>query len=182
MIYMTLTPEQIKFIKAKAASWIREQREIYRLTSIEIPYEIQVNFKSYFSDETLEKARFSIVPHIKNPDFYSQLATMGMQISLIDFNSMAGITFIDTILIKDNIEPLATNSELFFHELVHVVQYSLLGVDLFADRYISGFIATGFSYYNIPLERKAYELTDYYKRHEPPFSVETEIQRNLEYF
>ena len=45
-----------------------------------------------------------------------------------------------------------------FHELVHVIQYELPGVDEFIRQYIIGFAAGNFDYYAIALERMAYEF------------------------
>jgi hypothetical protein len=64
-----------------------------------------------------------------------------------------------------------------FHELVHVVQYTKLGLSAFAAKYVTGFLNGG-SYEAIPLEMNAYELDERFA--EAPmngFSVETEVQR-----
>ena len=47
---------------------------------------------------------------------------------------------------------------LLFHEIVHVVQYRLLGVRGFAEQYIRGWARSGFDYREIPLEVEAYAL------------------------
>ena len=63
-----------------------------------------------------------------------------------------------------------------FHELVHVVQYSQLGLHEFAAKYVTRFL-TGGSYEAIPLEMNAYELDARFAS--APlngFSVETEVQ------
>ena len=60
----------------------------------------------------------------------------------LDFTTMEGITFVDTILVSDRKhppdQPLAP---LLFHELVHVVQYAMLGLPVFISRYVRGWAA-----------------------------------------
>ena len=80
----------------------------------------------------------------------------------LDFTQMAGITFLDTVLIlrtKADLSEAALTS-LLFHEAVHVVQYEHLGLDRFMHEYVMGWAANGFEYRNIPLERQAYALQD----------------------
>ncbi len=98
---------------------------------------------------------------------------------------MAGITFDRAIILAPHDEPTAA---LLFHELVHVVQYRLLGVEQFAQRYVDGWLAgrdrfrsdPAQRYVSIPLERNAYDLQ---KRYEGApaavFSVEEAVMRFL---
>ena len=46
---------------------------------------------------------------------------------------MAGITFVNTILLSEAMLPSANLSPLLFHECVHVCQYDVLGVDAFVE-------------------------------------------------
>jgi hypothetical protein len=45
-----------------------------------------------------------------------------------------------------------------FHELVHAVQYEILGLDEFSRHYVRGIVEGDFDYYRIPLEVMAYDL------------------------
>jgi hypothetical protein len=65
---------------------------------------------------------------------------------------------------------------LLFHELVHVIQYRLLGVHTFSRLYARGFLATE-SYHQIPLEQCAFELEDRFACEPTPFDVEVEVAR-----
>ena len=95
--------------------------------------------------------------------------------------SMAGITFIDTILLSvSHLEGGKPSLGLLFHELVHVIQYRLLGVETFIDLYVRGWAENGMDYYAIPLERDAYELQNRYETDPTrPFSVASEVARRL---
>jgi hypothetical protein len=70
---------------------------------------------------------------VGNPPFYEELVQMGFDRgSLPDFDVMAAITFVDTIVSH---EPFT--KELLFHELVHVAQYEKLGLADFAAKYVT---------------------------------------------
>ena len=72
--------------------------------------------------------------------------------NLPDQSTMAAITFSDTVVAH-----VPFNTDLLFHELVHVEQYHQLGVAAFSDLYVRGFLNGG-GYEGIPLERNAYLL------------------------
>ena len=68
---------------------------------------------------------------------------------------------------------------LLFHELVHSVQYRLLGVPRFSMLYVRGFLRTR-SYEAIPLERNARELEGRFSAGRAPFDVESEVAASIE--
>ena len=111
----------------------------------------------HYDQEVLESVRVVMVAQIENPDFYAQLALAGYQIPL-DFRQMEGITYGDVVLLRNRTRENSAEVSLRFHELVHVVQYSILGVEEFGRRYVRGWSANGFSYSAIPLEVDAYQL------------------------
>ena len=49
------------------------------------------------------------------------------------------ITFDDVVVFHDPLTP-----QLIFHEMVHVVQYRLLGIDEFARLYVRGYLHGGY--------------------------------------
>jgi hypothetical protein len=66
--------------------------------------------------------------------------------------SFAGITFKDTYFIQTG----EASESLHFHELVHVAQWKVLGVDNFLRAYGAGLVMYG--YEDSPLEKMAYSL------------------------
>ena len=74
---------------------------------------------------------------------------------LLDFSVRTAATFEATILV----DPHATQgtpaqfTDLIFHELVHVVQYRLLGVDQFAQLYVDGWMAGRARFRDNPSQR-----------------------------
>jgi len=115
----------------------------------------------FFASKTLARIRTVVLDHIPNPPFYSLLAAQGIS-APIDFTLMAGITFIDTVLISNTKADLSDVglTSLLFHEAVHVVQYEHLGLNHFMHDYVMGWASNGFEYRKIPLEQQAYSLQE----------------------
>lgn len=67
-----------------------------------------------------------------------------------------------------------------FHELVHVVQWRLLGDECFFHLYGAGLIAEG--YRSSPLERIAYDLQSRFDEIDTDFDAADEVRRALERF
>jgi hypothetical protein len=98
----------------------------------------------------------------------------------IDFDRNDGITFQDTVLISQA-RTIPDPAALLFHELVHVVQYDVLGVDEFVRQYVRGYAAADFDYFAIPLERAAFECQQRFEAApHAVFSVRDEVTRRLD--
>ena len=155
--------ELSRFIVKNAVSWIQFQRDTYRPCARGLSNTEKNEFEGFFSREILDMVMVQDVPVIKNPDFYSMLRERGIP-EPPDLSTAIGITYIDTILIS---KKYATTSSqwlpLLFHELIHVVQYELLGVRGFMEEYVRDWIERGFSYSSIPLETHAFELQSRYE-------------------
>lgn len=65
---------------------------------------------------------------------------------------LAGVTYKTTFFVSAGLQ----NESLYFHELVHVVQWDRLGVDNFLLAYAIGLLQLG--YQQSPLEQMAYQL------------------------
>jgi hypothetical protein len=162
----------VAFLIRNGRKWIMDQREFHHPHSIPLGRtEIEI-LKMFYREATMGRTRIRHVPKIENPSFYADLARSGISIPL-DFSQMAGITFVDTILLGDRYAHAQPRISLLFHEMVHVVQYSWLGVSEFTSQYVRGWAQNGFVYAEIPLERDAHELQERFDRApQDPFSVE----------
>ena len=89
----------------------------------------------------------------------SHATRLGESIPL-DFRVWAAITFDDVIVVNDAQVPGPPPHSVVFHELVHVVQFGMLGVEEFARRYIRRLAQSRFQYMAIPLETIAFDLQD----------------------
>ena len=150
---MEISGTEIRFLVEGSARWINSQRERHHPIGSPLSDHYREAFLANFSAATLDAARIVWVPEIENPDFYAQLGHMPL-----DFRLMAGITYDDTILLSESQVPRPAPASLIFHEFVHVVQYSVLGVAEFSRQYVMGWAQNGFEYRRIPLESHAYLL------------------------
>jgi hypothetical protein len=159
--------------------WIQQQREIHRPAALVLPEVTRHQFRRFFAEGALESARVRSVGTIPNPSFLQQARPLGLPVDGIDFSRMAGLTLVDTILVSETVPP-ADPTRLMFHELVHVVQYQILGLDEFARRYVQGIVDGGFDYYRIPLEIQARALDSRFAANPAAgFSVAQEVEDDL---
>ena len=144
-------------------TWIRAQAAAYGTRAGAVPAPIADGFRPFFGAD-IDRARV-VAAKINNPPFYAELLARGVdRRDLLDFAAgVAGITFDTTIVIA----PHATEgteaqfTEIIFHELVHVVQYRLLGVDRFTQLYVDGWMAGRARFLDNPAERYANILLEH---------------------
>ena len=85
-----------------------------------------------------------------------------------------GITYLNTYFVRAD---QSHSESLHFHELVHVIQWRLLGPENFLAFYADGL--ERFGYRNSPLEAMAYNLQGRFEREAQPFSVEAACQSSI---
>jgi hypothetical protein len=158
--------------------WIIRQRNQHAPRGSPLPGKALESLAPFFFTDTLESVRIVQVATIENPAFYGTMLTSRIP-RLIDFRKASGITFIDTILLSDGVIGGSPPLSLLFHEIVHVVQYRLLGVDEFARRYVLGWMKNGYRYEAIPLEKQAFGLTARFIEEKRDFSVDLEVERTM---
>ena len=167
-----LSPIEVTSLVEAVAEYIRAQRAAYHPRSA--PLAFSDLWQKFFPQSDLERIR--ILPpgqeRVPNPPFYAGLAKMGFA-GLPDFTTMAAITFDDTVVFHDPLTP-----QLIFHEMVHVVQYRLLGVEEFARLYVRGYLHGGYS--GTPLEVCAYDLDGRFIMGSVGFDVEAEVRAWIE--
>jgi hypothetical protein len=88
--------------------------------------------------------------------------------------SFDGITFKDTFFLQHG----RGSEGLHFHELVHVVQWSRLGIDNFLLAYGLGLLAHGYA--QSPLEQMAYTLQYVFEGGTPPQNLVGIIEQNTD--
>lgn len=140
-----------------------------------LPAAFAQRFAPYFDESLLAGVRIAGSASLSLPrvPYARVLGRLGFYIPGAE--TIAGITFGPLIAVRES----EVSERLLFHELVHVVQYRLLGTADFARRYVEGFLVSG-RYEEIPLEICAAVLEDRFARGGPPFSVETAVASWLE--
>jgi hypothetical protein len=177
-----LAPQQVAPLTAAVAEYIRTQRELYYSRSVSLSFsELWSKFfsatdltriRAVQAGASAESDKLAWVGRVPNPPFYSDLEALGFT-GLPDFSTMPAITFDDVVVFHEALTP-----QLIFHELVHVVQYRLLGVDEFARLYVRGYLQGGYA--GTPLEICAYELDGRFIMGSVGFDVEAEVRAWIE--
>jgi hypothetical protein len=134
---------------------------------------IQMQLSSFFPQAALSETRV-VQAVLPDPPFYPLVKNLGLQ-GLMEMSSIGAITLMDVVAYPEQM-----HFDTLFHELVHVVQYRVLGLKRFSELYVKGFLLKG-GYARIPLERQAYELgARFDESPEIAFSVEEEVIRRHE--
>ena len=128
-------------------------------------------FNGFYPIEVLSGSYYVVTEKIPKPDF-PELRQAGLG-DFID-RPLAGITYKDTYFIQKGCE---SDLALHFHELVHVVQWRILGASNFISRYISE--VQHYGYEDSPLEKMAYELQDAFSNKEHPFNIPDYVKNNV---
>jgi hypothetical protein len=144
-----------------ARAWVGNRRDRYRSRGHPLASD-DIDWLTHFHDESfLRDVRLCRTP--------------------LHLVGIAGITYGDTILIAPDAPARGLPwRRLLFHELVHVVQYEVLGLEAFLARYLRGWVAAGCRYRGIPLEADAYALEAKFSAEpESRFDVREAVKRRL---
>ena len=168
------------YLLEKFHEWIYEQRSLHLPKARLLSSEEKSRLAGYFENRLLDLARVVSVDRIQNPKFYGALKRSGVPIPL-DFSTAIGLTLIDCILIRKELQPGTTAFiSTLFHEMVHVVQFDILGVKGHIELYADSLREGDYQYHSVILERQAYAFTDRFDRGEPPFPVSAAVRQELE--
>ncbi|MCP4202800.1 MAG: hypothetical protein GY769_12810 [bacterium] len=166
----------VELFKHEGVAWIRAQREHYRPRATPLSEEDRDKLSAYFSQQVLDRARVLVVRGFDNPGFFSVFEERG-EPHPIDLRRASAMALVDTILVAKSAAGGPLRDRLLFHELVHMVQYELLGLEDYMDRYVDGWAQSGRDYREIPHERQAFDLAARFRRSAgDAFSVETEVR------
>lgn len=126
----------------------------------------------YYDATLLASSKVIVVPRVPLPP----LSAMGLD-RFSDFERMEadGITYLDTYFVRAG---RSQDESLHFHELVHVVQWRLLGPERFLALYADGLERLG--YRHSPLEVMAYGLQERFERERQPFRVDAACRLRLQ--
>jgi len=130
-------------------NWIEDLLEKHNSEATAVSTHGFQRLPQYFPDNLLEGTKAVTIPKVPFPP----LSHFGLEeFSALENMPLAGITYNDTFFVHERCK----TESLFFHELVHVVQWERLGVDNFLLLYGVGLMQ--FGYEDSPLEQMAYSL------------------------
>jgi hypothetical protein len=166
-----MNPQEFRAKYPLILSWIKQTIAAH---AVKARADASLSFSrlpQYFTPATLASAKIVAVDVVPLPP----LTALSLS-RFVDFERMSasGITYLDTIFVQAD---LVDDERLHFHELVHVVQWSLLGPERFLAMYADGL--ERFGYRNSPLEEMAYRLDELFQKSGAPFNVERIVAREV---
>ncbi len=126
----------------------------------------------FYRGEMLALAKVVALPRVPVPP----LTNLGIP-GFAEFERLdsLGITYLDTYFVQTD---SSRHEWLHFHELVHVIQWQLLGPNRFLMAYAVGHLL--FGYNKNPLEMMAYDLQGRFQKQAAPFDAEEKVRSELE--
>jgi len=167
-----LTGDQILQAIVRISDYLREQRQHYFPSGALLSVRHKAMVQPFFSAALLDRIRIVELEgrRISNPPFYPELKALGF-VNLPDLPHMASVTFLDVVIFNEAITERA-----LFHGLVHAVQFSILGLDLYSDLFVHGFLRTN-AHFTVPLEAHAFALdSKFAENRTQSFSVEEQVR------
>lgn len=165
----------IERFKSEAVLWIRAERERNHRMAAPLSEQDRRALSPYFPRDVLGSARILVVEGFANPDFFSIFEESGEPYP-VDLRKASAISLGDTILVARAASESSLRDRLLFHELVHTMQYEILGLEEYMEGYVEGWARNGRRYRRIPHEEQAFELATRFWSGAEPFSVEAEVR------
>lgn len=145
---MPALPDNISAKLPLVVSWVSETLRAHHSQARPVASCGFTRLARYFGPQLLAQAKVVAVDAPPTPP----LTRLGLpQFAAFEQMAPLGITYLDTFFIRTSEE---RNESLHFHELIHVVQWRLLGPEGFLLAYASGLVEAG--YRDSPLEVMAY--------------------------
>lgn len=166
-----MTEQQFRTVYPHVINWIRDTLASH---AAQAQIVASVRFRSlplYFSPALLASTKFVAVERVPMPP----LSALGLsQFAAFEQGDNDGITYLDTFFVR---RYRATDERLHFHELIHVIQWRLLGPERFLGAYADGLEV--FGYRNSPLEVMAYDAEEAFVKAAQPFDAERLVVERL---
>jgi hypothetical protein len=167
-----LTPEELHTAYPKLRAWIQKTLDFYEKNAKPVASMHFVRLPLYFDPSLLQTAKFIAIDRLPMPP----LSAMGLsRFAVFEQGDFNGITYLDRYFIKQAVE---TQEAVHFHELIHVIQWRLLGPEGFLRAYANGL--EEFGYESSPLEKMAYDAEASFKRSFAIFDAEKFVAERLD--
>jgi len=151
--------------------WIEDLLAAHQAEATAVGSHGFTRLRHYFPDKILQETKVVIVAAVPFPP----LSHFGLEeFSAMEHMPLAGITYNDTFFVHERCK----TESLFFHELVHVVQWARLGTENFLLVYGVGIIQFGYEY--SPFEQMAYSLQRNFDRGNVPEKLFELIQQETD--
>ena len=171
------TALELAALTDEAVHWMNQQREIFHPPGASLTNIQKQNLLPFFTTEILDRVRIvnlSLTGEtLPDPPFYERVRADGFRL-VPDAVHMAAIPFVDVAVF--NKEPTMRT---IFHTLVHVVQFTLVGLERCMEVYFR-VLNESRLWLVVPFEEQAYQMDARFTRNPTNlFSVEEEIREWL---
>jgi hypothetical protein len=171
------TQAEMAGLIAEAVAWMQQQRNKYHALSDPLSEAVKDNLRPFFPTEILDRLKIKDISQtgetIPYPPFYERVRAGGARV-VPDAAHMTAIPFVDVALF--NRQPTLRT---IFHTLVHVTQFSIVGLEKVMAGYFQALNDSGL-WMVVPYEEQAYKLDARYTTDpEEVFSVEAEVREWL---
>jgi hypothetical protein len=148
-----LTEDRILEAVQLVCSYFRERREHYFPSARPLSNHQKALMWPYFSAALLDRVRIAELEgtRVPNPPFYAEAKALGF-VNLPEFTHMHSLTFLDVVVFNEKI-----TERFLFHGLVHAVQFEVLGLERYTDRFVRNFVNSKL-HFAVPLEAHAFAL------------------------
>jgi hypothetical protein len=144
-----MTPAEFQALYPQVIGWIRLTLAAHEKNARSVDSAGFIRLPHYFSQELLGSTKYVLVDRVPIPP----LSAMGLErFAEFQQGDYGGITYLDTFFLKRS---RVADEGLYFHELIHVVQWRLMGPERFLAAYADGL--EKFGYRNSPLEAMAFD-------------------------
>lgn len=168
---MPLTPEEFRAKYPVLIGWIRKTVAAHATLARPVSSLGFPRLRHYFSPPVLATSSVVWVDRLPMPPLSQMGLTQFTEWERIEYG---GITYLDTFFVTPK---EVANEPLHFHELVHVVQWRVLGPERFVAAYAEGL--ESFGYRSSPLEVMAYDLEDRFRSSAEAFDAEKAVRALL---
>lgn len=166
-----MTPEEFKTLYPHVIDWILRTLAAHEKNAKSVASAGFVRLPLYFSEELLASSKYVAVNRTPTPP----LSALGLKrFAAFERGDYDGITYLDTFFVKKS---HVLDEGLYFHELIHVVQWRVLGAERFVAAYADGL--EKFGYRNSPLEAMAYDAQAAFARSTQTFDAEKLVVEKL---
>jgi hypothetical protein len=166
-----MTPDDFQTVYPHFMAWIEGVLHAHAGQAQPVVAKGFTRLPLYFRRERLASAKYVVVDRVPMPP----LTALGLsQFAEFEHADNSGVTYLDTYFVRRN---RAHDERLHFHELIHVIQWGLLGPERFLASYAAGLET--FGYRNSPLEVMAFDAEELFARSTAIFDAEKLVADKL---
>jgi hypothetical protein len=166
-----MTPDEFAAVYPVLLDWIQRTIAEHEHSGKIVAAEGFKHLPLYFSQDLLNTTTVVAISRVPIPP----LSSMGLhRFGDFERGDFDGVTYLNTNFVK---RTKAADEELHFHELIHIVQWRLLGPERFLKLYADGLERYG--YRDSPLERMAYAAQAEFSRSKQVFDAQALVLHEL---